>query len=565
LRFRIVFCLVASLFLGATVFAGAPPPNAAPQDLGPSVDALFAPYAKPGSPGCALAVVRNGGIVYEKGYGLANVENGVPIDPKQTVFDIGSTSKQFTAASVLLLARDGKLSLDDDIHKYVPELPDYGVPITLRHLLHHTSGIRDYINLMVMGDFTVEDHTTDADALAVLARQKKLDFPPGSEHSYSNSGYFLLSLVVQRVSGKSLRDFAQERIFTPLGMNHTQCLNDHTAIVPHRATGYGPHPGGGFGVQMSNWEQNGDGGVNTTVEDLAKWDRNFYDPKVGGPWLIEQLQTTGRLNDGSAIDYARGLVVSTYRGLRSVSHGGSWAGYRAELLRFPDQKLSVIALCNLATAKPSDLALKVADLYLADRLGPAPAVASPASLASAGGSMDVTRYTGLYMSPVEGLVRRVEARNGKLFYVRKDSETELGFVADGRFRMLDAPATEVSFPPAAPGAPRRMELTTGTAKPLIFEQEQPVALQPGDLAAYVGTYTSAELDTVWVLKLEDGRLVLHPKRGEVIPLEPVFADGFTGPAGVMRFQRDAGKKITGFLVGVGRARDLLFTKGSGTS
>jgi CubicO group peptidase (beta-lactamase class C family) len=565
MRFRIGSCLVAALLAAVPLLA------APPQDFGPSVDAIFAQYAKPGSPGCSLAVVRDGRIVYEKGYGFASLENGVPIDPKQTVFDIGSTSKQFTAASVLLLAHDGKLSLDDDIHKYVPELPEYGTqntgtPVTLRHLLHHTSGMRDYINLMAMGDFAIEDYTTDGDALTVLARQKKLDFQPGSEHSYSNSGYFLLSLVVKRVSGKTLRDFAQDNIFTPLGMSHTQYLNDHTAIVPHRATGYGPHPGGGFGIQMSNWEQNGDGGVNTTVEDLAKWDRNFYDPKVGGPWLIEQLQTPGKLNDGSSIEYARGLVVSRYRELRTVSHGGSWAGYRAELLRFPDQKFSVIALCNLAAAQPGALALKVADLYLADRLGPDPAAASSPASPEPAPPVDLARYTGLYWSPGEGVVRRIEVRSGKLFYVRgAENASELAPLGNDRFQMMGSPAaTEVSFPSAASGAPRRMQLS-GAGRVLDFEEEQPAALQPGDFAAYAGTYTSAELDTFWVLKVEDGRLILHPKRGEVMPLDPAYADAFLGPAGVIRFQRDAAKKVTGFLVGVGRARDVQFTKGPGPS
>jgi CubicO group peptidase (beta-lactamase class C family) len=489
MRFRTSSRLVASTLFCATILAGGPLVAVEPQEeLAGKVDAIFAQLAKPGSPGCALAVVRDGGIVYEKGYGLASLENGVPVDPKRTVFDIGSTSKQFTAASILLLARDGKLSLDDEIHKYVPELPDYGAPITLRNLLHHTSGLRDYINLMVMGDFTIQDLTTDDDALAVLARQKKLNFAPGSEFTYSNSGYFLLSLVVKRASGKSLRDFAQERIFTPLGMTDTQYVNDHAAVVLHRATGYRPQPDGSFGVEMSNWEQNGDGGVNTTVEDLAKWDRNFYDPKVGGPWLIEQLQITGKLNNGESIEYARGLAVSTYRGLRRISHDGSWAGYRAELMRFPDQKLSVIALCNLATAVPNALAQQVADLYLGDRLAPVPAASSPVAAAT---PLDPARYTGLYWSPLEGLVRRIVVRDGKVFYVRSTSESELRFLGDDRFEMRDAVGTTVVFTPAAAGSQRRMQLVTGTAKPLVFEEEQPPApLQPADLAAYAGTYAS---------------------------------------------------------------------------
>lgn len=556
--------ILSSLVLGASVLSGGPASAADPQDLAASVDAVFAEYAKPGSPGCSLAVVSDGRIVYEKGYGLANVEHGVPIVPRQTVFDIGSTSKQFTAASILLLAQEGKLSLDDDVRKTLPELPDYGTPVTIRHLLHHTSGLRDYINVMVMGSINFEDHTTADDALAAIVRQKTLDFPPGSEHSYSNSGYFLLSLIVERVSGKSLREFAQERIFAPLGMSNTRFLDDHTAVIPHRASSYAPHPAGGFGIQAANWEQTGDGAVQTTAEDLAKWDQNFYDPKVGGPWLIEQLQTTGQLNDGEKIGYARGLGVDEYRGLRRVAHGGGWAGFRAEMVRFPDQKFSVITLCNLGSVNPSALAQQVSDLYLAGKLGPAPETVAAAAQASAGGTarpVDGSRYTGLYWSPATGMVRRILARDGKLLYSRRqDSESELASSGEDRFQMLGVPAaTEVSFAPAASGAPRRMMVSSAGGKPMVFEEVQPVSLKPEELAAYAGTYTSEELDTTWTLAVENGQLTLRAKRRPAMPLEPSFADAFGSPAGLMRFQRDGGK-VTGFIVGAGRARDLRFTK-----
>lgn len=565
MQFRPGLAILASMFLGASVLSGGPVSAAGPKDLAQSVDAVFADYAKPGSPGCSLAVISDGRIVYAKGYGLANVEHGVPIVPRQTVFDIGSTSKQFTAASILLLAQEGKLSLDDDVHKVLPELPDYGTPVTIRHLLHHTSGMRDYINVMAMGGINFEDHTTAGDALAAIVRQKTLDFIPGSEHSYSNSGYFLLSQIVERVSGKSLREFAKERIFAPLGMSNTRFLDDHTAIIPHRASSYGPHPAGGFGIQTANWEQTGDGAVQTTAEDLAKWDQNFYTPKVGGPWLIEQLQTTGQLNDGEKIGYARGLGVDEYRGLRRVAHSGGWAGYRAEMVRFPDQKFSVITLCNLGTANPSALAERVSDLYLAGRLGSVPEAVSAASQAPAGGAatpVDEARYAGLYWSPAMGSVRRIYARDGKLLYSRRqDSESELASLGNDRFEMLGAPVmTEVSFAPAVSGAPRRVSVTSGGGKPIVFEEVQPVSLKPEDLAAYVGTYTSTELDTTWVLAIESGSLSLRPKRGPAMPLEPSFADAFGGPAGVMRFQRDSEKKVTGFVVGAGRARDLKFTK-----
>jgi CubicO group peptidase (beta-lactamase class C family) len=548
-----------SLLLIALAFSCGEHASAADsEDLARSVDAVFAEHAKPGSPGCSLAVVQNGRITYEKGYGLASIEHGVPIDPKKTVFDIGSTSKQITAACVLLLARDGKLSLDDEVRKHIPELPDYGTPVTIRHLLHHTSGIRDYIDLMAMGGINFEDWATAGDALAAIARQKKLDFKPGSEHSYSNSGYFLLSQIVERVSGKKMREFAQERIFGPLGMTNTQILDDHTKVIPHKAASYAPGPDGGFALVMSNWEQTGDGAVQTTVEDLAKWDQNFYDPKVGGPWLVEQLQTRGALNDGETIDYARGLMVGDYRGLRRVSHGGGWAGYRAEMIRFPDEKLSVVTLCNLGTANPSALAQQVADLYLADKLQPEAQPAAAANNAPAGKVENADRYAGVYWSSGGGLVRRIEVRDGKLFYVRGQGgpDSELAPLGGDRFRMVGIPA-EVSFQGSA--TPRRMELIAGGGRPMVFEEVKPVTLKPENLIAYAGTYTSPELDTTWTLAVEGDQLKLRGQRGPAMPLEPTFADAFNSPTGLIRFQRE-GQKVTGFLVGAGRARDLKFEK-----
>lgn len=559
MRFRFSRPVLSLQLIGVLILAGGVARAADTPDLASRVDAVFAELAKPGSPGCALAVVQNGGIIYEKGYGLASVELEVPITPK-TVFDIGSTSKQVTAASILLLAQDGKLSLDDDVHKYVPELPDYGAPVTLRHLLHHTSGLRDYINVMALAGINVEDWTTDGDALAALARQKTLDFRPGEEHSYSNSGYFLLSLVVRKASGKSLKDFAQERIFTPLGMASSRFLDDHTAVVPGRAASYAPRPDGGFAVQSANWEQTGDGAVQTTVEDLAKWDQNFYTPKVGGPWLIEQLQTTGVLNSGEKITYARGLMVDEHRGLRRVSHGGAWAGFRAELMRFPDERLSVITLCNLASANPTGLSVQVAEIYLADKLKPGAAPAAPASTRAGAGPVDASRYAGLYWSPASDLVRRIYGKEGKLFYSRTpDNESELASLGDGRFAMLEAP-TEVSFPPSAEGKPRRMNVTPAGGSPMVFEEVQPVEPEAAELAAYAGTYVSAELDTTWTVAVESGGLVARGKRGPAMKLNPVFADAFVGDAGLLRFARDERKRVNGFLIGAGRARNLRFAK-----
>jgi CubicO group peptidase (beta-lactamase class C family) len=344
--------------------------NDADQKATVAVDEVFDDLAKPGSPGCALGVYRDGQIIYAKGYGFANLEENVAITPK-SVFDIGSTSKQFTATSILLLEKQGKLSVTDDVRKYIPELPDYGHTITILHLLNHTSGLRDYLTLMELAGVNTDGVTTDEDALAFIARQKTLNFAPGSEWLYSNTGFFLLSVIVKRVSGKTLREFAEASIFAPLAMTHTQYRDDHTSLIPDRALAYDPkEKKDGYTLSVSYFEQTGDGAVHTSVEDLLKWDENFYTAQIGGKELLAELQERGKLNSGKVLDYAKGLFLEEYRGVHTVSHGGAWGGYRAELLRFPEQHFSVACLCNVGNADPTKRAHEVADAYLSTLMKP---------------------------------------------------------------------------------------------------------------------------------------------------------------------------------------------------
>jgi len=413
--------LAAGLFLAAAALASAQ------QAENPAVDQAFGDFTKPGSPGCALAIFRGGKIIYEKGYGLANLEQNVPITP-QTAFDIGSTSKQFTAASILLLEKQGKLSVRDDIHKFLPEIPDYGAPITILNLLNHTSGLRDYLTLFSLAGINLDSVTTDDDALAIIARQKKLNFPPGSEYLYSNSGYFLLSVIVKRASAKSLRDFAQENIFTPLGMTHTQYRDDHTSLIPNRALAYDAKDTGGYELDVSYFEQTGDGAVHTTVEDLQRWDENFYSAQIGGKEFLAEIQEPGKLTSGKTLDYAKGLGIGTYRGLRVVSHGGSWGGYRAQLLRFPDQHFSVACLCNTGNADTSALARTVAESYLGPQMAaqePAKAAASPsAAQGDAAPATDspklsagqLAAYVGDYWSEEMRVTYRIAMHEGGLVF-----------------------------------------------------------------------------------------------------------------------------------------------------
>lgn len=390
------------------------------------VDAIFANYDKPESPGCALGVIKDGKLVYARGYGKANLEHGIANGSK-LVYDIGSTSKQFTAASILLLAQAGKLSLEDEVRKFIPELPAYRKPVLIRHLLHHTSGLRDYLTLFSLAGISFDDTTTEADALKIIVKQKALNFTPGDEWLYSNSGYFLLSIIVKRASGKSLPEFAKENIFDPLGMTHSLILDNHKRIVQMRATGYAPARSGGFQTEMSNFEQTGDGAVLTSIEDLLLWDQNFYEPKVGGKAFLDQMHAVGTFNDGKKHDYASGLFIEEYKGLRKISHGGSWAGFRSELVRFPDQKFSVACLCNLGTTNPSAMALQVADIYLAEQFkgpeknaltlrGAPPKLPDPITLTTE----QLTEFTGVYYSEELDTTNKVALENGRLFMVDRN-------------------------------------------------------------------------------------------------------------------------------------------------
>ncbi|MGH7526956.1 MAG: serine hydrolase domain-containing protein [Gemmatimonadales bacterium] len=557
--------------LVAAAIAGIDPDALAGQSSLPDstarrLDAVFAQYDRASSPGCAPGVYRDGRIGYAKAYGSANLELGAPLTPA-SVFDIGSTSKQFTAMSVLLLARDGKLALDDDVRRYLPSLPEYGAPITIRHLLYHTSGIRDYTTLLALAGEPTQNWTTDDDALELIVRQRALNFAPGSEWQYSNSGYFLLSLVVKRVSGQSLRRFAQSRIFEPLGMAQTHIHDDHAMVVPNRATGYVPSDSAGpFRIEMSDFEQTGDGSVFTTVEDLVKWDENFYSAVVGGPELLAEMVKPGALNDGKPVDYAAGLVVGEYRGLKTVEHGGAWAGYRAQLLRFPTEHVSIACLCNLGSANPDRLAQQVADVYLADRLGPAEnqAVAGADVTATAGSpilSPDQLRAAvGTYRDPSLGRVARVVLTDGRPVLKYSGASLALRPVSATEFRLVDFDA-RLRLLPGGAGAPRRIRLSgfgSGERTLVAIAPVRPTRAALGQLA---GEYFSAEIQSTYRIVLEGDALVLRARNLPSTALEPTIGDEFEYPVyGLMlRFTRRDGR-VTGFNLTSGRTQGLAFER-----
>ena len=395
---------VITLTLGILVQSATIAEDVAPQ----KVDQIFSVYDKAGAPGCSLGVIRGGDFVYRKAYGSANLELGIPLSP-QSVFYMGSVSKQFTAAAVVLAAEQGSLSLDDDVRKYVPELSDYGHVITLRQMLHHTSGFRDFFTLISLSGRDVSDFNSPDEILKIVARQRELNNIPGDEWIYSNTNYFLLGVVVKRATKKSLAEFATQNIFQPLRMLHTRFYDDHTVVVPGRVAAYDSGAHGGFLVDWSTtYDIVGGGGLMSTVDDLLLWDRNFYANRLGKGTLTKELQTPGFLNNGNRISYAMGLDLGNYRGLPIVEHAGALFGYRTALLRFPGEKFTVICLCNVASAVPENLARKVADLYLADKLQVGASVLDPSGN---GNFSDPATFAGKYLDPRTHMRDNFGARN----------------------------------------------------------------------------------------------------------------------------------------------------------
>lgn len=529
------------------------------------IDKVFAQWDKPESPGCELAVIKDGQIVYKRGYGMANLEHSIPMSPA-SIMDTGSVSKQFTAMAIALLAEQGKLTLDDDVRKYLPELPQYEAPITIRHLIHHTSGVRDYLTLMSIAGMRDDDYYVDGEVVNLLARQKELNFRPGSEFLYSNSGYFLLSQIVKRASGKTLREFADENIFKPLGMTRTRFYDDHNEIVKNRAASYVPRRGGAFQIAATALDMVGDGNVFTCVEDLFLWDQNFYHNKLGrvGQELINQVLTTGTLNSGEKIDYAFGLVIGEYRGLRIVEHGGAFVGYRAMTMRFPDQQFSVILQCNLGTMNPSVLARRVADIYLADQFK---ADAKGAQKAESKfielPEQDLKDKAGAYRNQNNGVIWKLYVKDGKLFADVPNLSIRFGAISATEFRSIGTPV-EFTLRFEKQGQTPALRMQRGADKPVTLEAVQLVTPTPARLAEYTGDYRSDEVQVTYRIVLENSKLFLrheneykyYPKN----PLEPTTSDTFFVQGTSLRFTRDARKQVSAFTLNAGRVKNIRFVK-----
>jgi CubicO group peptidase (beta-lactamase class C family) len=527
------------------------------------VDTLFSEWDQPHTPGCAIAIIQNGEIVYSRGYGMANLDYDIPISI-DSVFDIASTSKQFVALSVAILARQGKLSLHDDIQTYLPELPFNEKPISIYHLIYHTSGLRDYLTLMHLAGMPFEHNYSKQIVLDILARQKHLNFQPGEKFLYSNTGYLLLAEIAKRVSGMSLRAFADKHIFEPLGMKDTHFHDNFSDVVKNRVVGYSPVSDGGFRVNTSLFDLVGDGGLYTTVRDLCKWEVNAYQNKIGGygPNLITEITTPGHLNNGIPLDYAYGLFVRPYRGLNMVHHSGVWMGYKAEMARFPDQRFSVICLSNLSSVNPLQLVKQISGLYLVGeftenkqdtRFNLQPDSAKP--------PLNLESKAGLYRSIKGDEIWEFSVQHGKLVADNYGLTFELSPIDHKQFAIVRA-ATDmiIKFNLQKPQNLSTIQVVRTNGETVMLESIQPDIPNPKNALDYSGEYYCEELDVGYTIDLVDGELLLSRGCFQQDRLAVISRDLCKGIGGYFSFTRTVQNQVTGFKLDTARVKNLYFRK-----
>lgn len=507
-----------------------------------AIDEIFETFDGTRGPGCAVGVSSAGQVLVERAYGMADLEHDVANRP-ETVFEPGSVAKQFTAAATILLSLDGKLSLDDDIRMYFPELPAYEAPITVRHLIHHTSGLRDWGSMAAIEGWprTTRAHT-HTHMLDIASRQKALNYQPGEHYSYTNTGYNLQAVLVERVSGMTFAEFSRTRLFEPLGMTHTEWRDDFTRIVKDRAVAYVPTKEGGWSMLMPFENVHGNGGLLTTVGDLLRWARNLETGALGGDAFLEAMHRQGILNSGENIPYASGLRMSEYRGVPEVWHTGSTAGYRGFLTRFPEQTLAIALMCNGGNADTRELGHRVADLFLDG--GPSDSVETidlPQDQLEA--------RAGGYRDTRTGAFRPIVAVDGGL----RAQGTLLVPVAPNRF---EAPGGAV------------LQFDEGQPLGRFSTPDGPVTLEPvsefvpttADLTAYAGTYWSDEAEATYVVEVEGDQLVMMNRYGSRTDLTPVYPDAFVVGGTTYIFQRDGSAQVQGMRLSQARVWGLQFER-----
>jgi CubicO group peptidase (beta-lactamase class C family) len=527
------------------------------------IDQIFAQWDNPQIPGVSVAIVKDGKIVFKKGYGSANLEYNIPNNPS-TVFDIASVSKQFTAFAILLLEEQGKLTLDDDIRKYIPEFPDFGKIMTIRHLLHHTSGIRDEMDMLCMAGWRNEDAITHEQIVNMACRQKELNFPPGNEYLYSNTNYTLLAEIVARISGRSFADFINEHIFKPLGMTSSLVYDNYERIVSNLAYSY-YQDNSGYKKNVLTSSSVGSTNILTTVEDLSLWTLNFEKPLVGNINLIQKMNEGGTLNNGDKLTYALGQDVIKYNGLTIINHNGATAGYRSMLARFPEQKFSVILLSNNASFDPQSAAIKIAGLYLKEQYieeTPTEAAPAPAGEKELAGDPEIlASYVGKYELRPEFIINITADKSYLFVEAHEVPYTRLVQVSQTEFD-LPAMHAKLTFAKDNSGEFNQINILLND-QPMTARKIKSVDLAYINPDDYNGSFYSPELGTVYNFVTKEGQLIARHVRLGDFPMKPVNPDQFSTEKWFLKrveFIRDEKNSVTGCIASGGRITNIRFEK-----
>lgn len=522
-----------------------------------AIDEIFSRWSGDATPGCAVGVTQHGEPLLERSYGMSDLEHGIENSP-ETIFEGGSVSKQFTSAAIVLLVLDGALSLEDDVRDYVPELPDYGHTITVHQLMTHTSGLRDWGSVASISGWGRGDRSHDHDDVVdILSRQTALNFEPGTEWSYSNSGYNLMAVIVDRVSGTSFADFSRERIFEPLGMTDTQWRANYRQIVPGRSTAY-RRTREGWEIDRPIEYVHGNGGILSTVRDFAIWNDALTD---GGPWgdrFLELMHMEGVLVDGTPVGYAGGLFVGDLGGVSSVTHTGATAGYRAFLGRYPEQGLSVAMLCNASNVAVGSIGADVAREFLGNAVQDQP---TP-DYASASDGVDLRRYAGTFADPATGRPVALQVGDDGVLRARTGTGSTLTPLlpeSTTRFRVGSSDIVYVFEQDGRELPAFRVE--DGQSIDRRYERVTPWQPSAAELRALTGTFRSEDAETTFVVEVVDGELTLWQRPDVRRSATPLYRDAFMlGNGSIVRFRRDADGAVSELSLGISRVYDMRFAR-----
>jgi len=525
------------------------------------IDSLFLNWNKPNHPGGAVGIMQYGKIIFSKAYGLASLEYLVPNSPG-TIFNTGSVSKQFTAMGIVVLHQQGKLSVDDDIKNHLPELPDFGEKITIRHMLHHTSGLRSLHAMLGLAGWRGDDSRTNKDLNRFMQNQRDLNFKPGDEYVYCNTGYMLLVNIIEKVTGEKFPEWMKKNVFEPLEMINTYVEDNYSRIVPNNATSYYNSENNGFIRAVEYWGYVGSGNMHSTSTDLLKWLANFSNPQSAWKAHFDQLQTLDTLNNGEENSYAFGVGIGDFIGVKSVGHGGAIGGFRSNVVTYPEKELNIVVLTNFSRSSAGQKVNSISEILLGNKVDETSDNSNNPVKTIKLSKKALKKYEGNYWNNKDNYARKIYLKNDTLRYFRSEnSESPITPIGKNEFQMLGVTVDlKVKFDLKENQS--IMIVTIDDGAPIYSQKYEPTKTTKDELSSYIGEFYSPELETTYIISLENDTLSWHHSRHGDFKMKRIKKDILEGiwPLSITKFKRDEKGNISGILVSNGRVRNLWFKK-----